>query len=176
MASLQLAPLQPQQHGTASHVPSDKIVNTWRLLRLRRSLGASGFHRVLHLEAALEHTDGGRSTPLAPPGETAPDVHARKGSDEVAAEPGLGPAAARAKACKVAMVQPLPAAVYADVDQLAALQAAGTSFQAELFGTHLRCPACCRFTRGATPASLSPSFLNCRIYLELMSECRIVRF
>eukprot|EP00208_Stichococcus_sp_RCC1054_P003911 CAMPEP_0206145496 /NCGR_PEP_ID=MMETSP1473-20131121/27545_1 /ASSEMBLY_ACC=CAM_ASM_001109 /TAXON_ID=1461547 /ORGANISM="Stichococcus sp, Strain RCC1054" /LENGTH=331 /DNA_ID=CAMNT_0053541739 /DNA_START=418 /DNA_END=1413 /DNA_ORIENTATION=+ len=134
LASLQLAPLQPQQHRATPHVPSDKNRDTWRLLRLRRSLGASGFHRVLHLEVALEHTDGGRSTPLAPPGETAPDAHAQKGSEDVKAEPTLGPAAAVAKACKMAVVQLLPAAVYADVDELAALQAAGAPFQAELFG------------------------------------------
>ena len=71
--------------------------------------------------------------------------------------------------CRLAVVQPLPAAVYVDVDQLAALQAAGAPFEANLFGESLirtvsspaltRCPLRCAADAGRISDSWSLSLI-----------------
>lgn len=137
LAALQLAPSSVDKLDAASDGPPD----TWHLRYLRRSLGGSGFHRDLNVKVVLEQA-------ILPPAARTPESEAdtntaasRRETTGTNTAPYVAVATeleehadAVGGGCRLAVVQPLPAAVYVDVDQLAALQAAGAPFEAHLFG------------------------------------------
>ena len=139
LAALRLGPLSVDKLGASS----DGAPNTWHLRYLHRSLGGSGFHRDLNVKVLLEQAT---PPPAARPPKSVADNNtaaSRRETTGTDAAPHVAVPAVEEHAdavggrCRLAVVQPLPAAVYVDVDQLAALQAAGAPFEAHLFGESL---------------------------------------
>ena len=119
------------------HVAANEATdNPWRLASLQRGLTGEGFHRELTFTVQLKGNNSGNG---AAGGGNGAGHTAAAARQHTQASKG-SKVSQLAPACQLAFVQPLPAGVYADMDQISNLAAAArklgpaTSFDAQLFG------------------------------------------